>query len=173
MRAMGKNTSFGKQVSHTSWLMHEFTTLERLYQLGAAVPRPVAANDNALLMTYCGDKRQAAPALSSVRLGARAAQQLFEEVLRNIELMLAHGLIHGDLSAYNILYWEGRITLIDFPQVTHVATNHNAHAIFERDVTRVCDYFLAQGISIQPNEIAAELWEHHIESGLDDMMPLG
>jgi RIO kinase 1 len=173
MRAIGKKTSFGKQVSHASWLMHEFTTLERLHQLGAAVPRPVAANENALLMTYCGDERQAAPTLSSVRLGARSARQLFEEALRNIELMLANGVIHGDLSAYNILYWEDRITLIDFPQVTHVATNRNAHAIFERDVTRVCDYFVAQGVPAQPSQIAAELWARHVESGPDDMMPLG
>jgi len=173
MRAIGKKTSFGQQVSHTSWLMHEFTTLERLYQLGAAVPRPVAANANALLMTYCGDKRQAAPTLNSVRLGTRAAQQLFEEALRNIELMLAQGLIHGDLSAYNMLYWQGRITLIDFPQVSYVASNRNARAIFERDVRRVCDYFVAQGVAVQPSQIAAELWARHVESDPDDLMPLG
>jgi RIO kinase 1 len=102
MRALGKNTAFGKQVSHTSWLMYEFTTLQRLSELGAAVPKPVAANENAMLMANCGDKRQAAPTLSSVRLGAAEARQLFEEVLRNIALMLAQGLVHGDLSAYNI-----------------------------------------------------------------------
>jgi len=173
MRAIGKKTSFGKQLAHASWLMHEFTALERLYSLGAAVPKPVAANDNALLMGYCGDERQAAPALNSVRLGARAAQRLFGEVLRNVELMLAHGLIHGDLSAYNILYWEGRITLIDFPQVTYAATNRNARAIFERDVQRVCEYFLAQGVHVEPSHMAAELWERHVESGPDDTIPLG
>jgi RIO kinase 1 len=172
MRAIGKKTSFGQQLSHSSWLMHEFTTLERLYGLGAAVPRPVAANENALLMSYCGGERLAAPALSCVRLGARTAQRLFEEVVRNVELMLAQGLIHGDLSAYNILYWEGRITLIDFPQVTYAATNRNARAIFERDVRRVCDYFLAQGVHAQPSHIAAELWERHVEIGPDDMPPL-
>jgi RIO kinase 1 len=170
MRAIGKKTSFGQQLSHSSWLMHEFTTLERLYSLGAAVPKPVAANDNALLMGYCGDDRQAAPTLSSVRLGARVGQRLFEEALRNIELMLAQGYIHGDLSAYNILYWEGRITLIDFPQVTYVATNRNARAIFERDVTRVCDYFLAQGVRIEPGQLAAELWERHTDIDQDDTM---
>ena len=85
--------------------------------------------------------------------------------------MLAQGVIHGDLSAYNILYWEGTITLIDFPQVSFVATNRNARAIFERDVTRMCEYFLVQGVRIQPNKIAAELWEHHIGNGPDDVMP--
>jgi RIO kinase 1 len=170
MRAVGKKTSFGKQLSHSSWLMHEFTTLERLYQSGAAVPKPIAANENALLMSYCGDKRRAAPTLNGVRLGGREARRLLEEVLRNIELMLAHGVIHGDLSAYNILYWEGTITLIDFPQVSSVATNPNARAIFERDVSRVCDYFIAQGLALEPNNIADELWARHTEIGLDDTM---
>jgi hypothetical protein len=86
---------------------------------------------------------------------------------------VAHGLIHGDLSAYNILYWEGRITLIDFPQVTYAASNRNARAIFERDVRRVCEYFLAQGVQVEPSHMAAELWERHVESSPDDTMPLG
>jgi RIO kinase 1 len=59
----------------------------------------------------------------------REAQQLFEETLRTIELMFAHGWIHGDLSAYNLLYWDGKITLIDFPQVSFVATNRNARPL--------------------------------------------
>ncbi|HEX5688381.1 MAG TPA: RIO1 family regulatory kinase/ATPase [Roseiflexaceae bacterium] len=172
MRALGKKTAFGQQVSHTSWLMHEYTTLERLHQLGAAVPKPFASNENAMLMTYWGDERQAAPTLSSVRLDKRTAQRLFEEVMRNIELMLAEGLIHGDLSAYNILYWEEQITLIDFPQVTHLASNRNARAIFQRDVVRVCDYFLAQGVRADPNQLVAELWEQHGDDSLDDLMPL-
>lgn len=167
MRAISKKTSFGKQVSHSSWLMHEFTMLQRLHELGAAVPKPFAANDNALLMSYIGDERQAAPALKSVRLGAREAQQLFEITLHTIELMLVHGWIHGDLSAYNILYWDGKITLIDFPQVSFVATNRNARALFERDVTRVCDYFTAQGLSLQAHQIAAELWTRYVEVGPD------
>lgn len=150
MRAVGKKTAFGQQVSHASWLMHEFTTLERLSHLGAAVPRPIAANENALLMSYVGDEQQAAPTLNSVRLGVREAQRLFEEVLRTIELMLSEGLIHGDLSAYNILYWEGTITVIDFPQVTLSRTNPQAGAIFSRDVQRVCTYFARQGVRADP-----------------------
>jgi RIO kinase 1 len=170
MRAIGKKTAFGKQVSHTSWLMHEFTTLEKLHRLGAAVPKPFAANENALLMSYYGDATTAAPTLNGVRLDTREAQRLFEEVRRTIELMLAQGLIHGDLSAYNILYWEGRITLIDFPQITYAAGNRNARTIFERDVRRVCAYFLAQGVDVQPDQLAADLWTHYVEVDLDDAL---
>jgi RIO kinase 1 len=158
MRAIGKKTATGVQVSHTSWLMYEYTTLERLRRFGAAVPTPYAVNDNALLMSYLGDERMAAPTLNGVRLPRSEARALFEEVLRNIELMLQHGLIHGDLSAYNILYWEGRITLIDFPQVTFSRTNTQAYTIFSRDVRRVCEYFARQGVRCAPDAIVADLW---------------
>ena len=158
MRAIGKKTPFGVQVQHTSWLMHEYTTLERLHRAGGAVPEPLAANENAILMGYQGDEKQAAPALQEVRLGKREAQKLFREVLRNVELLLQHGLVHGDLSAYNILYWEGRITLIDFPQVASVHANRNARAILERDVKRVCQYFARQGVPTDPVGIAERLW---------------
>ncbi len=170
MRALGKKTSFGQQVSHTSWLMHEFSTLDALHRLGAAVPKPYAANDNALLMTYCGVEGAAAPTLSGVRLDRAEAELLFAEVLRNIELMLTQGMVHGDLSAYNILYWEGAITLIDFPQVTHIASNPHAQTILVRDVTRVCEYFIGQGVRARPQQIAAELWERFATIDPDDAL---
>ena len=66
--------------------------------------------------------------------------------------MLQNGMIHGDLSAYNILYWEGEITLIDFPQVTDSRGNTHARDILARDVTRVCEYFADQGVDNDPQE---------------------
>ena len=168
MRAIGKKTAFGQQVSHTSWLMYEYTTLERLHRAGGAVPKPIAVNDNALLMSYHGDERMAAPVLQSVRLGRGEARALFDEVLRNVELMLQHGLIHGDLSGYNILYWEGAITLIDFPQVTSSANNRSAYAILQRDIARVCDYFASQGLRRDPASIAGELWQRYAALDPDD-----
>jgi RIO kinase 1 len=67
-------------------------------------------------------------------------------------------LIHGDLSAYNILYWDGRITLIDFPQVTSRESNRSAEFILRRDITRVCDYFAGYGVGCNANEIMERLW---------------
>lgn len=158
MRALGKKTAFGVQVAHTSWLMYEYTTLQRLYQAGATVPQPFAASENAVLMSYHGDAQMAAPTLNQISLGPDDAARLFEEVLRNIELMLQHNLIHGDLSAYNILYWDGEITLIDFPQVTQVYSNPNACPILQRDITRICEYFSQQGVQCNPVAIMEDLW---------------
>lgn len=168
MRAIGKKTGFGVQVAHTSWLMHEYTALERLHAAGAAVPQPVAANDNALLMAYRGDEHMAAPPLQSVRLARAEAEALLAEVLRNVELMLQFGLIHGDLSGYNILYWEGQITLIDFPQVTSSHDNRNAYAILRRDITRVCDYFAQQGLECDAAALTDNLWRRYVALHPDD-----
>jgi RIO kinase 1 len=158
IRAIGKRTAFGMQVRHTSWLMHEYTALERLYQAGAAVPRPIAASENAILMSYRGDARLAAPTLNEVDLEPEEAGVLFQEVSRNIKLMLEQELIHGDLSAYNILFWEGEITIIDFPQVTDLRSNDNAYSILKRDIQRTCEYFSRQGVPCDPADVLGELW---------------
>ncbi len=162
MRAIGKKTAFGQQVAHTSWLMYEYTTLEKLFQAGAAVPKPFGVGENAILMSFCGDERLGAPALNETAIETDEAEPLFRETLRNVEIMLKHDLIHGDLSAYNILYWEGEITLIDFPQVTNSRTNGQAHIILERDVRRVCEYFARYGVRADTAAISRTLWDRYV-----------
>lgn len=158
MRALGKKSAFGQQVAHTSWLLYEMTTLNTLYNDGASVPRCFGATENALLMTYIGDDKGAASTLIETGISPREAEALFNEVLRNLRLLLSHDLIHGDLSAYNILYWKDAITLIDFPQVVNRRTNPHAEEIFTRDVRRVCEYFARMGAKCNPERIAGELW---------------
>ena len=172
-RAIRNKTAFGLQSAHTSWLMYEFTAMESLHEAGGAVPRPVASSPNAILMSYHGDERMAAPTLNTVRLERDEAEVLFGEVLRNIELMLQHDLVHGDLSAYNILYWApegppGEITLIDFPQVVNLRTNREARFILERDIQRICEYFSAQGVPCDAATIIDDFWSRHVETPHDD-----
>jgi len=164
MRAMGKKSAFGMQVANTSWLMYEQQTLEMLHAVGVDVPTPISAASNALLMQYLGELNHPAPTLSMVSLEEDEALPLFKRVIRNIEVMLAHNVIHGDLSAYNILYWEGDITVIDFPQVTNPYNNANARAIFQRDVTRVCEYFADQGVDSDADTLAEEIWAKTIDT---------
>jgi RIO kinase 1 len=87
--------------------------------------------------------------------------------MRNVELMLANDLVHGDLSAYNILYWApqgppGEMTIIDFPQVVNLHSNPKARFILERDVRRTCEYFGALGVECDGRAIAAELWRRFV-----------
>lgn len=181
LRALGKKTAFGAQVAHTSWLMYEYTTLQFLYNVGAAVPKPIAASDNAILMGYVGDAYGAAPTLNTVRLDSAEVLPLFRKTIDHINLMLRNGRIHGDLSAYNILYWNGDITLIDFPQVvnstvskeTHFRgsrVNPDAYEILQRDIQRVCDYFIRQGVKCDPQQVLDEMWARYVDEDDDSKL---
>lgn len=158
LHAMQKKTAFGMDLLHESWLGHEFKTMQVLFDAGVDLPRPYASGKNAILMDFIGDEEVAAPSLNSVSLTATEARELFQRVIYNIELCLEHRRIHADLSAYNILFWEGKITLIDFPQAIDPDENHNAYAIFQRDVLRVCEYFTAQGVKSNPGKLANSMW---------------
>jgi RIO kinase 1 len=185
LHAMAKRTDYGLELLHASWIAHEYKTLQVLFEAGLDVPRPLATANkadqddhkpqptasNAILMSYIGDEELPAPTLNSVSLGRKEAQRLFERVLFNIEGMLSRRRIHADLSAYNILYWEGEITLIDFPQAIEPEANRNAFPIFERDVIRVCEYFARQGVKANPRQLAAGLWKAHHYHQIPDVHP--
>ena len=161
LHAMQKRTAFGEEVRHQSWIAYEYKTLEILCEAGADVPKPYTMEKNAILMGFVGDLSNSAPALNSMTLELDEAKPLYERVVHNIDLMLTHDRIHGDLSAYNILYWNGDITLIDFPQVVLPEANPASWTIFFRDVTRVCQYFSAQGVQCNARKLASDLWTSH------------
>ena len=157
-KAVAQGTRTGEAASHASWLAHEFGTMQLLHELGADVPRPVALGENAMLMSYLGDEYEPAPTLSEVRIPREQADLLFRRLLRNVELMLEHDRIHGDLSAYNVLYWEGDVTIIDFPQVIDAYRNREAFSFLRRDVERLCEYFARYGVRADGARIARDMW---------------
>ena len=161
LHAMAKRTEYGLQLSHTSWIEHEYITLRMLHAAGADVPKPYACGDNAILMEYIGGPSLSAPSLNEVQLTSSEAKLLFQQILHNVELTLAQGRVHGDLSAYNVLYWEGKIKLIDFPQSIDPFVNRSAHLIFQRDMTRICEYFQRQGVYCDSRQLAKQLWIAH------------
>jgi RIO kinase 1 len=161
LRAVRKKTEFGRELAHTSWLSHEFQTLQLLYQAGAAVPRPLDQSENTILMAYLGEEMTPAPTLHQVRLAPDEAQRLFQRLMVNVELMMAHNRVHGDLSAYNVLYWDGEFWMIDFPQAIDPWVNPDAAQILQRDVTRLCAYFAPYGIKSDPGALAEDLWERY------------
>jgi RIO kinase 1 len=161
LHAIQKRTHFGKALLHTSWIEHEFQTMETLYETGAVLPKPLASGNNAILMDYIGWDDLPAPTLNTVKLQPKAAQRVFDQVIHNIDIMLENQRVHGDLSAFNILYYEGQIFLIDFPQAIDPEQNRNAYGIFKRDIMRLCEYFDAQRLSTNPSKLARDLWRNH------------
>jgi RIO kinase 1 len=162
LKAIRQKSEAGQEATHTSWIEHEYQTLTTLHRVGADVPRPVARGHSSILMQYFGLAHTPAPLLQEVDLDQSEARLLFERLMRNVEVMLAHGLIHGDLSAFNVLYWEGDILLIDFPQAVHPRENPDAFDIFQRDIARLCQYFARQGVPANPRRLAHEFWSRHV-----------
>ncbi len=160
--AMKKKTDFGRVLRQTTWLTNEFETLRRLHAAGADVPKPFASSENAILMEYVGDEKFPAPALSQVRLSPAAARSLFDRLLHNLELMLAHDCIHADLSAFNVLYWNGEAKIIDLPQAVNPYVNSEGFALLSRDVERLCDYFARYSIPCNPRQVARDLWDRYV-----------
>jgi RIO kinase 1 len=160
--AATRKTERGRAAQVASWIEYEYQTQRLLYAHEANVPRPFAQIGNAVLMEYIGEVGEPAPRLSDVLLEPEEAQPLFECIMRNVELALQHGRIHGDLSAYNILYWQGTVTLIDFAQAVDPYHNSDVYSLFVRDVERICHYFALFGVQEEPRGLARDLWMRHM-----------
>lgn len=156
--ALRQKSRFGKRVDIMWWIGNEFAAQRTLFQGGADVPKPIAHVGTTILMGYVGDAALPAPPLSEVNLPPDEAQPLFNRVIENVALMMKHYLIHGDLSAYNILYWQGAISIIDFPQMVDARTNPYAFDLLLRDIQRITDYFSRLGVAADPEALALKLW---------------
>ena len=157
-RAMEKKTRFGNELRQLSWLEAEFETMQVLYEAGASVPKPYMHSSNVILMEYVGAETSAAPTLNTVTLSADEAPPLFARLVEDLRILLACHRVHADFSAYNVLYWEGQVKIIDFPQAVDPRRNPDAFDLFRRDVARLCQYFARYHIAADAPALADELW---------------
>ena len=127
-----------------------------------AVPQPLTASGSAVLMEYVGDADEPAPLLRHVPLGREEAAYVLDRVLRNIELFLACDIVHADLSAFNILYREERVCIIDFPQSVDPWLNPRAQRLLARDGRNVCRHFARHGVDADARRIADELGRFYL-----------
>jgi RIO kinase 1 len=156
--ALEKKTRFGREVQGAIWVSREYEMLRTLSAAGADVPTPVASSDDGILMTYVGDVDQSAPQLHRYRADRDEAQALFDQLIKNVELMLYVNVIHADLSPFNVLVWQRRATIIDLPQAVDPRKNRHARRLLERDVERICAHFARLGVRSDPHGIAHDLW---------------
>jgi RIO kinase 1 len=112
-------------------------------------------------MEFFGNAEGAAPLLERCDLDDREARRVFHRLLDNVECMLACDLVHGDLSAYNVLYWRGRAWIIDMPQAVDARRNSNARELLERDIHNLTRYFRCHGIRDDSATRAQRLWSQY------------
>jgi RIO kinase 1 len=158
-RAAAKRTRFGREVQSSLWTNSEYETLRVLHRAGSRVPKPIAHSAGAIAMQWIGDDDSPAPQLKEVDLSGEDARLLFEQLLADIELWLACNVVHGDLSAYNLLVSEQQLVAIDFPQACDPRFNTNAATLLARDLHNVCRYFARYAIQADAAAIADDLWQ--------------
>jgi RIO kinase 1 len=157
-RAMHRRTRFGRRLRSGSWLAHEYKCLQKLHGLGADVPAPLAMAERAILMQFIGDEQRAAPTLHETDLSCGAVREVFDQIMRNIALMLEAGKVHGDLSPFNILMDGDRPVLIDLPQWINPLAHPAGYELLSRDVERVCRYFVRRGMPLDASRLTDRLW---------------
>ncbi|MEN9933563.1 MAG: hypothetical protein RLZZ387_142 [Chloroflexota bacterium] len=160
-RAATSDSQRGRELQVASWITHEYQVQRELHTAGAAVPRVWSQIGNAILMDWVGDEDGPAPRLSDVDLEQDEARPLFDKLIGSIELFLTHHRIHGDLSAYNILY-DGDVTVIDFAQAVDPRHNPEVYTLLARDVDRVCRFFAPYGVQADADAIAADIWTRYL-----------
>lgn len=152
-RAMKKNTAFGHEAAHRRWIAHEWENLVLFHHAGVTVPPPVERRDDGYLMAFVGDGERAAPRLSEVDLTRDDARRVWNELLEELSLLVSVDRVHGDLSAFNVLWWRERAVLIDFSQTVEIVTHPAAHALLTRDITSLGRYFERRGIGIEVDRV--------------------
>jgi RIO kinase 1 len=156
-RALMGGSRYGHELAGRLWPIQEFTMLTRAWQAGASVPYPVEQADHGVLMAFIGDDEQAAPKLAQARLSPAELALAWGQLLGNLRALTDAGLVHADLSAYNLLWWEGRLVLIDLPQAVEFTTNADAYDLLHRDVANVGDWFGRHGVPVDVEAVYADL----------------
>lgn len=158
-RAMAKGSKYGKALLEAEWQNAEVDALYRLHDAGVRVPTPLHYSDNVLLMEMITDPQgNPAPRLWDVQMSAEEATKVHKHLIRQVVRILCAGMVHGDLSEYNILMSGDGPVIIDLPQTTDAAHNQNSERIFLRDVKNLKNYLGRFAPKLRSSQYGREIW---------------
>jgi RIO kinase 1 len=156
-RALMGGSRYGHELAARLWPMQEWTMLRRAWASGAAVPYPVEHTGDGVLMEFIGDESQAAPKLAQASLTPEQLESSWEQLLESLRALTLAGLVHADMSVYNLLWWRDRLVVIDLPQAVEFTTNADAYDLLHRDVANVGAWFARRGAQVDAEATYAEL----------------
>jgi RIO kinase 1 len=172
-RAMAKGTRVGRAAQEAAWQSAEVDALYRLAAAGVRVPKPFNFHDGVLLMELVTDAEgAAAPRLNDVELTAEAARAHHAALMREVVRMLCAGVVHGDLSEFNILLGADGPVIIDLPQAVDAAGNNHAFAMLERDVGNLRNFFGRHAPELLETDYGREIWSLYESGTLTPDVPL-
>ena len=158
-RAMEKGTRYGRKEQEAAWQSAEVDALHQLAAAGVRVPQPYNFLEGVLLMELVTDvEGNAAPRLNDVELSSAQALEYHGFLLAQVVRMLCAGIVHGDLSEFNVLIGADGPVIIDLPQAVNAAGNNSAKAMFERDVGNLATYFGQFAPELLATEYGLEIW---------------
>ncbi|PKM10811.1 MAG: serine protein kinase RIO [Gammaproteobacteria bacterium HGW-Gammaproteobacteria-3] len=159
-RAMEKGSSYGRKEQESAWQNAEVTALYRLASAGVRVPKPYNFIDGVLLMEMIADAEgQPAPRLCDLEMSAQQARESHAFLISQVVRMLCDGLVHGDLSEYNVLIDSDGPVIIDLPQAVDAAGNNSAQFMLERDVANMAAYFGRFAPELLTTQFGKEMWK--------------
>jgi len=172
-RAMAKRTRFGRAAQERAWQSAEVDALHRLAAAGVRVPRPYNFHEGVLVMELVADAEgNAAPRLNDVELSPEEARDFHARLIGEVVRMLCAGVIHGDLSEFNVLAGADGPVIIDLPQAVDAAGNNHAAAMLERDVANLRDFFGRRAPEILATNYGGEIWAAYEAGTLRPDTPL-
>ncbi|VVC85006.1 PA4780 family RIO1-like protein kinase [Sideroxydans sp. CL21] len=166
-RAMEKGTSYGRKAQEEAWQNAEVDALYRLAAAGVRVPKPYNFHEGVLLMELLTDSEgNAAPRLNDLVLTAEVAREYHRILITQVVRMLCAGIIHGDLSEFNVLVDSVGPVIIDLPQAIDAAANNHAHQMLLRDVANLANYFGQFAPELLTTDYGNEIWSLYQSSQL-------
>lgn len=172
-RAMEKGTRYGRKVQEEAWQSAEVDALYRLAAAGVRVPAPYNFHEGVLLMELVTDAHdEPAPRLNDLEFSAEEALTYHALLMREVVRMLGAGIVHGDLSEYNILLGAAGPVIIDLPQAVDAAGNNHARDMLERDVANLTNYFGRSAPELLVTEYGKEIWALYEQGRLTPDVPL-
>ena len=156
-RAVERMSAHGKALLQERWTNHEHDVMGVLWAADVRVPYPVRFAEDRFDMEYVGDLAGAAPTLAGLRPRGPLLEGMWDQLVVNLRRVVAAGWAHGDLSAYNLLWWADELWLIDFPQAVDIAANPMGLDLLHRDVVNITTWFSRQGLDSDPDELFALL----------------
>lgn len=156
-RAVERMTTYGKRLLQDRWTGHEHDVMRTLWDREVAVPFPIGYGEDTFDLEFLGDDDGAAPQLNAARLDHDRLVDAWEQVVDGLHRITAAGFAHGDLSAYNLLWWRDRVWFIDFPQAVDLAANPQGISYLHRDVDNIATWFGRRGLDLDAEATFAEV----------------
>ena len=168
-RAMSKKTKYGQKEQESAWLNAEVDALRKLASAGVRVPEPLTFVDGVLLMELItDDEGLTAPRLGDLELTAEVARTYHAQIISEVVRMLCAGLVHGDLSPFNVLIDANGPVIIDLPQAVNASGNNSAHMMLERDVSNMRLFFGRFAPELLETDYGNEIWSLYEDGNLQE-----